>query len=309
MSGSPLNLGNVGTLGNIKLYENMHWPDSAPFGVCLTHDVDRVKKTYQYLTHSIKNRSLKPLLGILRRKAEPYWQFDNIMQIEREREVRSTFFFLNESFRFNPLRPSTWPMSLGRYNIKSKKIKTIIRRLNQGGWEIGMHGSIRSYADGAMLAREKATLESIVDHGINGIRQHWLNLEIPDTWVRQANVGFRYDRTFSDRYVVGFKEGIHHPFSPENLDNFIVFPLSIMDTFLFGQCSKFDDAWDAVVGVIDTVERSHGVLCVLWHQMVFFEQDFPLYVEIYKKLIEECKGRGAWFGTCQQVYDLIMTNN
>ena len=308
MSKIALNLGNQGTSGKIKIHENIQWPDSAPFGVCLTHDVDRVKKTYQYLTHSIKNRSLKPLLGMLRRKAEPYWQFDNIMRIEREREVRSTFFFLNESFRFNPLKPSTWPMSMGRYDMQSEKIKNIIRRLDEGGWEIGMHGSIRSYADRALLAREKATLENIVGHDINGIRQHWLNLEIPDTWVRQANVGLRYDTTFSDRYVVGFKERIHHPFSPENLDEFLVFPLSIMDTYLFGQCSKFDDAWDAVVSVLDTAERSHGVLCVLWHQMVFFEQDFPLHVKIYKKLIEECKMRGAWFGTCQQVCDLLANN-
>lgn len=308
MSKIKLNIGNSGSLGKINLYESIPWPNSAPFGVCLTHDVDRVRKTYQYLTHSIRNRTLKPMLGILKREENPYWQFDYIMRIEQEREVRSTFFFLNESFRFKPLKPSTWPMSLGRYNIKSKKIKTVIRRLDEGGWEIGMHGSIRSYADEALLAQEKATLENIVGHGINGIRQHWLNLEIPDTWVRQANVGLMYDTTFSERYAVGFKDGIHHPFSPESLEEFVVFPLSIMDTFLFGQCSKLDDAWDVVEGIIDTVESERGVLCVLWHQMAFFEQDFPLHVAIYKKLIEECQERGAWFGTCEQVCDLIGNN-
>jgi len=309
MSKIALNLGNHGTPGKIKIHENIHWPGEAPFGVCLTHDVDRVKKTYQYLTHSVRNRSPKPLLGIMRKQAEPYWQFDNIMRIELELKVRSTFFFLNESFRFNPLKPSTWPMSLGRYDMESERIKAMIRRLDEGGWEIGMHGSIRSYADGEMLAREKAALEHILGHGINGIRQHWLNLEIPDTWVRQAKVGLRYDTTFSDRYTVGFKDDIHHPFSPENLDDFVVIPLSIMDTYLFGQCTNLEDAWNVVEGMIDTVERNRGVLCVLWHQMVFFEQDFPVHVAIYKKLIEECKGRGAWFGTCQEVHDLALANS
>ena len=309
MNRITMNLGNRGTPDKIKLHRNITWPSGAPFGVCLTHDVDRVKKTYQYLTHSVKNRSLKPMLGMLKKRAEPYWQFDNIMRIEHEQGVRSTFFFLNESFRLNPLRPSTWPMSLGRYNINSDRIKAVIRRLDEGGWEIGMHGSIRSYADEGMLAREKTNLESIVGHGINGIRQHWLNLEIPGTWVRQANVGLQYDTTFSDRYTVGFKDGIHHPFSLESLDDFIVIPLSIMDTYLFGQSSSLDGAWSVVEGVLDAVERNKGILCVLWHQMVFYDQDFPLHVAIYKKLIEECKRRGAWFGTCQQVCDLTTTNN
>ena len=30
------------------------WPDDKKFAVCLTHDVDRVKKTYQYFTRFMR---------------------------------------------------------------------------------------------------------------------------------------------------------------------------------------------------------------------------------------------------------------
>ncbi|GAH60430.1 unnamed protein product, partial [marine sediment metagenome] len=39
-------------------YKTM-WPDNKRFAVCLTHDVDRVKKTYQYITHSGKGGFLE----------------------------------------------------------------------------------------------------------------------------------------------------------------------------------------------------------------------------------------------------------
>ena len=303
-----MNVGNIGKLKDFNVFKEIAWPDNSPFGVCLTHDVDRIKMTYQYLTHIIKNRSLRPLVMKLSERGDPYWQFKNIMQIEREYGVRSTFFFLNESFRFNVLKPSTWPLSLGRYNIKSSEVIKIISELDLEGWEVGLHGSIRSYNDGCLLSREKQILEDILGHKVNGTRQHWLNLEISATWAMHREIGLHYDTSFGYKNDVGFKENICHPFTPNKLDNFIVFPLSIMDTFLFNKYVNYEEALSEVKKIINVVEKQHGVLCVLWHQMVFYEKEFPNHVAIYKRMIEECMGLGAWFGTCSQAYDLIFQN-
>ena len=78
-----------------------------------------------------------------------------------------------------------------------------------------------------------------------------------------------------------------------------------MDSFLFGKYPDYEKALSEVKKIIDEVEKQQGVLCVLWHQRVFFEKEFPNHVEIYKKIIEECLTRKAWFGTCSEASDLI----
>ena len=71
------------------------------------------------------------------------------MKIEEKLNVRSTFFFLNESKKFNILRPKTYELTLGNYNIHDKKIINAIKLLDAGGWEIGVHGSYDSYRSDA----------------------------------------------------------------------------------------------------------------------------------------------------------------
>ena len=94
------------------------------FQVCLSHDIDRTRKTFQYFTHSLK--SLKKgnikecgyqVTSLFRKN--PYWQFDRIIKLEEEFKVRSTMFFLNESFPFKIFKIKTWPLSVGYYNIES----------------------------------------------------------------------------------------------------------------------------------------------------------------------------------------------
>src|SRR5205823_845466 len=72
------------------------WPGNAPFAVCLTHDVDRNRKTFQYLTHLGRTKGLRGASRPRRRRGRPYWGFDTVREIERGAGVRSTFFMLHE---------------------------------------------------------------------------------------------------------------------------------------------------------------------------------------------------------------------
>ena len=128
--------------------------------VALTHDIDRTNKTYQYITHGLKSIAkadlsslayhIKSLFG-----TEPYWMIPDLIKIENKYNVKSTYFFLNESIKINPFKLNSYKLAMGRYKINDKKIVKIIQWLDENGWEIGLHGSYNSYNDINLLRKEK----------------------------------------------------------------------------------------------------------------------------------------------------------
>ena len=133
--------------------------------VCLTHDIDRIDKSYQYVTKPL--RALKKgnltlffkLVWSALTIRRPYWGFDEIIHIEEGHGIKSTCFFLNESIKPQLKKPSSWKLAFGRYSIHDKRIVGIIRKLDANGLEVGVHGSFRSNADEELLRQEKKTLE------------------------------------------------------------------------------------------------------------------------------------------------------
>lgn len=280
------------------------WPDGHRFALCLTHDVDRVDKSWWHcIYYFLKTKDPYQLRSLLTRyRDRPYWNFEKIMRIEERYGVRSTFFFLNESKRVDLLHPHTYALALGNYKIYDKKIIEIIRILDAGGWEIGVHGSFDSYFSEKKLLSEKNALEKILNKPIRGIRQHYLNLNIPDTWILQKNVGFRYDASFGLRDRADFREGGHLPFFPLG-DKFLEIPLAIMDGPLFANSNSIEEAWNRCKQLIDVSEKQGFLLTILWHNNRFDDREYPGQARVYEKIINECKMRDAWIATGSDIYE------
>jgi hypothetical protein len=267
------------------------------FHVCLSHDVDRTKKTFQFLTHflrSLKNRQFKAAIYQIESvfQESHYWCFEKIMEAERKLGLRSTFFFLNETYPFNPLRLSSWRFALGYYDLFDPKLQAVIRELDRQGWEVGLHGSFNSFKDIELLRKEKSDLEGILGHAVLGIRQHYLNLD-QHTWTRQAEAGFLYDASFGFTRDIGFKDNKFHPFKPILDRNFFVMPLALMD----GCVMRKRDPLSEAINVINLADEKGACLVLNWHQERFNEKEFPGWMDIYLHLIKECRRRKAHFTT------------
>ena len=160
-------------------------PAGKSFLVWLSHDVDRVYKTLAHaFYYFIKNRKWHHL-GHYFQGFNTYWNFEKIISLEAKHGVKSTFFFLNESMQAKWTDFKSFVLAKGRYDIRDPKIVKTIKLLDARGWEIGIHGSYRSYNDRQLLKKEKEILEEILGHPIESIRQHYLNLTIPETWQIQ----------------------------------------------------------------------------------------------------------------------------
>jgi peptidoglycan/xylan/chitin deacetylase (PgdA/CDA1 family) len=267
------------------------------FFVCLSHDVDRVKKTFQCFTHflkSLRNMDLGSAIYQMRSLflRSHYWNFYKIMDIERKLGLKSTFFFLNETYPFHPWKISSWRLSLGYYDLFEPNLQAVIRELDSQGWEVGLHGSYLSFKDLDLLKKEKSDLEDIVGHPVLGVRQHYLNLD-QHTWEYQAGAGFLYDASFGFTDDIGFKENRFHPFNPISNRNFYVVPLALMDACVMSKRNPLEEA----INVIKLAEEKCACLVLCWHQRVFNEKEFPGYMDMYLRLIEECRRRKAHFST------------
>lgn len=285
----------------------IEFPSGKKFGICLTHDVDRIdKKWWHCIYYFMKTKRFYHIKTLLTKwKNNPYWNFDKIMALEDRYGVRSTFFFLNETKKLELLNPKTYPLSLGYYDINDPNVVNIIRELDENGWEVALHGSYDSYKNEDLLLKEKKTLEKILGKKVIGVRQHFLNLDIPNTWQIQKEVGFKYDASFGFRDRVGWRDRKYLPFRPFEEDDFLVIPLTIMDVALERSSKSLKEAVEKVEAILKYAERRGCLVTVLWHQRVFNEKEFPGWSKIYEKIIREGIRKQAWFGTCREVYDLL----
>lgn len=298
---------------NRKVKTKPFWPDGKKFALCLTHDVDEIKKTYQYFTRSIQHirrlefsRAFHHIKSFFTDKIlgnNPYWTFEEIMELEDELGVRSTFFFLQEDARVELSKPETWRHYARRYKFNDLKVIKLINKLSSGGWEIGLHGSFYSYNNKKKLTREKKDLEEALGGRIHGIRQHNLNLKIPETWQYQEEIGLEYDTTLGPKGNIGFRWGTSFPFYPLNPENgrpvsILEVPLSIMDIHLF---RNKKNAWNEFLEVLKMVEKHNGLLTVLFHHTVFNDREYPGWSDMYKKIINLCKEKGAWITTASEI--------
>lgn len=281
-------------------------PDGHEFALLLTHDVDRPHESFQSLYYAIAERDSSRLAAAVSGE-DPYWQFEDLLALEDDLGVRSSFYFLREKGMLErPLRdwmtPRYWIEALGRYDPSAPEIVELMDTLERGGWEVGLHGSYDSYREPDRLRSEKESLEAILGHEVLGGRQHYLNLEVPDTWRSQRAIGLQYDASLGSSSTCGFDHG-YEPRRPFD-DEFVVFPTTIMEVAL-PDVPQVEPAWRECEQLLVEAADNGAVMTVLWHPRYFNEDAFPGYRELYRRLIERAQDLDAWIGPAGEFYELM----
>ena len=279
--------------------ESNIWPKGYEFAVGLSHDVDETKKTYQYLTHFLKTLRLYHLMSLFI-KSEPYWNFEKIMNLEDKYGVRSTFYFLHQRPQFSIKKPVEMIATMCKASFLEEKTAGIIKILDDNDWEIGFHGSFSSFCDKKLIQYEKNLLEEILGKPVWGIRQHYLNLKIPQTWRIQKEVGFKYDASYGSNKNLGFFENKYFPFKPFN-DDFVVVPLTIMDYVLLRKGKTHKARIELCRRIIMEAKKKKGMAVILWHQRTFNEEEFPGGERIYEEIIKFSLDQGGWVTTLRDI--------
>lgn len=265
---------------NLELGRKPPWPEGKRFAICLTHDVDRLRK-YPFPSilaiGGLLLRQRNPLSALsltwdyikvcLHIIKDPFDTFDYMLNMEQGYGIKSSFYFMTaRDTAYDP-----------RYSINEAGTLNLIRRIEDRGCEIGLHTNYNSYDNPERIALEKERLDRAVRDRRYGCRQHFLRWRSPDTWRHQEKAGILYDTSLAFADHVGFRAGICFPFKLfdviENRELDIwELPLTVMEGTL--QSANYQNlppekAYEEITKYIEMVKRFNGVFVILWHNSSF----------------------------------------
>lgn len=271
------------------MQSKIQWKDDAPYALCLSHDVDRIKKYWYHYLFYCKYGADKQIKSLVQkmRGTEPYFNIYKIAELEMKYNARSTFLFLNESHK----ELST--NFIGRYKITDPKIVDAIKWLDSHGFDIGLHGSYYSYNNEDLLSKEKSILENIVGHKIFSTRQHFLNHDDSTLTIQRA-IGLKYDSTIGNKNTTGEKLPIFPYYDSSGM---MEMPVTVMDTVKMRSEGDSDLVYSACMNVADR----GGLVMLNFHQRQLCNQEYPYITRTYIRILDKAVADGAWIASIREI--------
>lgn len=287
---------------DVPLLQKWYWPGGEPFGLLLTHDVDTPMKWHlkQGIKYGVECfmrgdwTALRKFFGEI--YYNPNWNFMKIIDLEKKYGFKSTFYFCVKGNNDPGIR----------YHITNKRIRHIINKISQMGWEIGLHGSFDAN-NKERLVFEKTKLEIIFQKSIKGNRYHYLRFDVRSTWKILDESGFQYDTSLGYPDHEGFRSGICLPYYPFNYEigkplSLLEIPLVVMDGTLFEHRHlNPKKAWEQVIKLLGLAKKYNGLMTLLWHVRSFNETDYPGWSDVYIKTLEWVKEEGGYVDSASEV--------
>ena len=279
------------------------WAGSAHFAAFISHDIDTLRSAWKAPAKAALQQ------GQLLKFGQLLWQhfsrpdaWDNLETVAAavaEYGAQSTFFILPTH------RPGTDGTPNADY-ILAPKQRQQLERMEQNGFEIGMHGSIGTATDAQHLAVE------VVEFGMvtPGLRFHYLRWEPRQTPAAvDATQRFPYDSTLGFAEHFGFRHSYCLPFYLFNFatgkaHSFLEIPLNVMDVTLHHTNYlqlQAEEILPALQPMFAEIEKFGGVASILWHNDHFDPANTVTGPRQFAEIMRYLQRRGAAFLTGSQI--------
>lgn len=227
---------------------------------------------------------LKERFNVLMKKQEdPFYTFGRIKKIHSDKELIT--FFLTAGY--------------GKYDkgIHPRE-KAFIEMVNEVSAfsQSGLHPSYHSNKNVIILENELQTLSRIAEKKITISRQHYLILNLPETYNKLSEMGIREDYSMGYASFPGFRAGTCTPFYFYDLLNerettLKIFPFQLMDRTLKDYlCLSPSEAIRKISSMVGEVRDVNGTLITIWHNDSFSDSgEWEGWLEVYMKLLQVAK--------------------
>ncbi|MGC8864253.1 MAG: polysaccharide deacetylase family protein [Bacteroidales bacterium] len=191
---------------------------------------------------------------------DPFDGFDDFKQIHQQVGIEPIYFVLFAAY-------GTYDKNLP---INHLGFIELLRRLADEAM-IGLHPSYYTANDGVRLMRELEALQTALNMEITRSRQHFLRLNLPQTYRNLIHVGIKEDYTMGFADQPGFRAGTCTPFPFYDLEldaptELMLYPITFMDgTFRDYLKLKPEEAETLIQQLVAEVKKYEGVFIPLWH--------------------------------------------
>ncbi|HIF15487.1 MAG TPA: hypothetical protein EYQ86_09330 [Bacteroidetes bacterium] len=218
---------------------------------------------------------------LLKRKKDPFDNFDLMYSYQKKYKFRPKYFFL-----------------VGDYDEYDKNISIEVRSFRElikqvaDYAEVGIHPSFASNESFEKLKREKMSLYKLINRDIKASRQHFLKVSFPQTYQRLVEMEIESDFTMGYASEIGFRAGTCSSFYFYDLDyerktNLKVYPFAVMDVSLNLYLKlKPAEAIEKTKQLIDEVKALDGLMITLWHNQNLVEhKEWKGWRKVYETIL------------------------
>tara|TARA_B100000767_G_scaffold273351_1_gene303206 strand:+ start:750 stop:2054 length:1305 start_codon:yes stop_codon:yes gene_type:complete len=199
----------------------------------------------------------KTLLGI---QNDPYDTFDYQEKLVKDQNLTFIYFFLLGDYGVNDKNIA----------VSNTKFQSLIKSISDHS-KIGIHPSFASNNSFNQLEKEVGRLSKVINREIWRSRQHFLKINLPDTYRNLIELDITDDFTMGYASNYGFRAGTCTPFYFYDLDlevdtNLKVHPFAIMEgTLKYYMGIGPENAMVHYRRLIDEVKMVDGNFISLWH--------------------------------------------
>lgn len=193
-------------------------------------------------------------------KIDPYDTFDYQLEMIKKYDLEVIYFILLGDYGYNDKN----------IPVTSAKFRSLIKSLADYA-KVGIHPSYGSNKDFNQLQKEVARLSDIIHLQIDKSRQHFLKLQLPDTYRNLLELNITNDYTMGYACYFGFRSGLCIPYHFYDLDlevetPLMIHPFAVMEgTLKYYLSIEPEEAITYYKKLIDEVRAVNGTFISLWH--------------------------------------------
>ena len=225
------------------------------------------------------------LLVLLKFRQDPFDTFSWLLKMKSRHQIEMIFFFLVSEY-------TTYDKNI---SVNNRHFQSLIKGIADYV-PVGLHPSYFTMRNSQKLKKEKKRLEGIINSPIIKSRQHYLRIDIPETYQNLVDLEVAEDYSMGYAQHFGFRAGTCTPFYFYDMEYEIqtplkLIPFAIMDVTLKDYLQYSNRKTLATILELATeVKKVNGTFVTLMHNETFNKFGrFKNWQLMYEKMIKAIK--------------------